>query len=184
MQRLLAGRLSRDTYRALLGELLALYQALEAALQAQAGAPWLQGLDLDALSRAPALRADLAPAGPPGDPRPETQDYVERLEHLARRKDPALLGHVYTRYLGDLHGGQVLRRVVRRQHPDQGTAFHDFGDDQRVQGLRRQLVQVLAAAPLSEPETASVVAEACWSFEQHQRLFDALVAAAQDARQD
>lgn len=173
---LLRGRLPWPGYRAMLGELLPIYEALEQSLSARAQVTWLSGLDLAALARSANLRADLS--GHPAAPcqKAATQAYVARLRALGHQGDPALLGHVYTRYLGDLSGGQVLRALVQRLYPGQGTAFYEFGDSAQVQRLRRQLRETLARAPLSEVDAGRVVEEACWSFEQHRRLFNELAA--------
>lgn len=181
MAALLQGRLPHADYRRLLGELLALYAALEAALDSCIGAPWLGDIALAPLRRAPALAADLADhnssdaaAGPPLTA--ETQAYVERLQRLGAEASPALLAHVYTRYLGDLHGGQILQGLVRRQFPGQATASLDFGGHDEVISLQQGLRTALATAPLSAAQADAVVTEACWSFEQHRRLFEALAA--------
>lgn len=176
MAALLAGQLPLPRYRALLVQMLALYEALEAGLARHASAPWLAGLDLAALARVPGLRADLAghARAQPQVLLPATRAYVARLQALDRLGAPALLGHVYTRYLGDLHGGQILRRIVQRHYAGQGTAFHEFGDGARVLQLREQLRHVLARVSLPSATSKRVVDEACWSFEQHRRLFDEL----------
>lgn len=175
MRDLLRGALPLARYRALLTELLRVYESLEAAMSRHAGLPWLAGLDGAALARVPGLRADLADTAPPAAPAHRaTATYVARLQALSTAADPALLGHVYTRYLGDLHGGQVLRRVVQRHYPGQGTAFHEFGPPARQEALRDQLGAALASARLTADEQDRVVEEACWSFRQHRVLFEAL----------
>lgn len=173
MGQLLQGRLSAAGYRRLLSDLLALYTALEAALDANAAQPWLGGIPLAALRRGPALQRDLGDGAPP-TPTPPARDYAERLYWLGAEGDPRLLAHVYTRYLGDLHGGQILQALVRRQFPAQPTHFMDFGDTATVRAHRQALRTALQAAPLAAAEADRVVDEARWSFEQHQRLFEAL----------
>lgn len=175
MAQLLAGRLPRARYGALLQDLAHLYGALEAGLGANAGEPWLAGIDLAALRRTPALQADLA--GEPNATSSATSApalaYAARLQALADARSPLLLAHVYTRYLGDLHGGQILQRLVARQYPGAGTAFYAFGPDEVVLRLRQSLRAALAGAPLAPAEGDAVVAEARWSFEQHVALFEA-----------
>jgi heme oxygenase (biliverdin-producing, ferredoxin) len=182
MGALLAGRLPRERYLALLVDLEALYGALEPALEACATQPWLQALDRAALARRAALAADLAPertatsSGLPGPSLPMLA-YTRRLTALGEACDAALLAHVYTRYLGDLHGGQILQRRIAAAYPGIGTRFYEFGDDARVQALRGGLRAVLSGTPLGAAEQQQVVDEACWSFEQHARVFEALMAA-------
>jgi heme oxygenase (biliverdin-producing, ferredoxin) len=181
MASLLAGRLTHAGYLALLENLQALYAALERALQDNAQQTWLQAIDLAALQRGPALGADLSPwPAQSHEVLPATREYVDRLQALGCASDPALLAHVYTRYLGDLHGGQIMQTIVRRLYPSQGTAFHDFGDVHRVQRLRAQLREGLDSACLSAEQADRVVAEACWSFNQHRCIFEALEAPAAD----
>lgn len=172
MAQLLAGRLPRARYVALLQDLAQLYGALEAGLEANAGEPWLAGIDLAALRRTPALQADLA-GEPAAEPSVPALGYAARLQALAEARSPLLLAHVYTRYLGDLHGGQILQRLVARQYAGIGTAFYAFGTDDRVLALRQGLRAALACAPLSLAEGDALVAEARWSFEQHVALFEA-----------
>lgn len=175
MATLLAGRLPQPTYLALLGNLRAVYAALEAALDRHAAQAWLLGFDLTPLRRLPALDADLRDGGAgPVVVLDATRVYVERLQALSDDGDPRLLAHVYTRYLGDLHGGQLMSRLVARCYPGQRCDFYDFGDGGQVLRLRNALRASLAGAPLGAAQCEQVVVEACWSFEQHERLFEAL----------
>lgn len=59
-----------------------------------------------------------------------TQRYVDRI-HQVGREDPVLLvAHAYTRYMGDLSGGQVLRKVAQRAlklpPTGEGVKFYHF----------------------------------------------------------
>lgn len=59
-----------------------------------------------------------------------TQRYVDRI-HQVGREDPVLLvAHAYTRYMGDLSGGQVLRKVAQRAlklpPTGEGVKFYQF----------------------------------------------------------
>jgi heme oxygenase len=177
MAELLAGRLPRARYAALLHNLHTLYAALEAGLEANAAAPWLAGIELDALRRCAALVADLS-GEPPAAPVTVAHAYAARLRRLAEERSPLLLAHVYTRYLGDLHGGQILQRLVSRLYPGIGTRFYTFGPEARVQALRQGLRSALAHAPLGPGDADRLVAEARRSFEQHVLLFEALAAEA------
>ncbi|RZL35448.1 MAG: biliverdin-producing heme oxygenase [Rubrivivax sp.] len=179
MADLMRGRIDRQAYGALLRHLHALYAALESGLDRQSWDPrlWrpelrrLPGLerDLDAL-HPPGWRSD-APLTPAGDA------YVRRLTALAS-DDPALLmAHAYLRYLGDLHGGQMLARLVRQQlglAGAEGTAFYDFGPAAQVERLKQEFRAGLDALSLTAPQADAFVAEACEGFRLHQQLFEAL----------
>lgn len=182
MATLVAGRVTRQRYVALLASLHAIYAALERALAARADDPVVAALDAAPLARRPALERDLAAlrAGPV-EPAPAAQTYAARIGALAAHGSPALAAHAYVRYLGDLHGGQVLARQVSRAlglADGEGTAFYDFGPPERVAALRRQLREALGRLPVDRQGADAIVAEACWGFEQHRVLFDEVAALA------
>lgn len=55
--------------------------------------------------------------------------YTSRLRHLADHEPSALLAHAYVRYLGDLSGGQFIKRRVARAYgleDGEGLSFYDF----------------------------------------------------------
>ena len=119
MAELLRGRPALAGHLLLLRNLAPVYEALEAGLDRHRAHAALAGLALPEIYRAPSLEADLeAAAGP------RWRDALPLLEagrayaarvHDAAACDPALLlAHAYTRYLGDLNGGRVLERVLRR----------------------------------------------------------------------
>lgn len=61
---------------------------------------------------------------------PATQLYVDRI-HQVGQEDPVLLvAHAYTRYMGDLSGGQVLKKVAQRAMKlpptGEGLEFYQF----------------------------------------------------------
>lgn len=185
MAALLAGRLPREGYVALLRSLHALYAALEAALPTGGPSPHPA---LDALcrvlpaGRAAALADDLnalhGPTWPTAwAPMPAALAYAQRLQSQADAASPRLAAHAYVRYLGDLHGGQVLQRLVRRHYGfegEAGTRFFDFGPEPQVLALRQALRDALDRLPLQADEAEAVVDEACWAFRQHQQLFEEL----------
>ena len=190
MADLLAGRLSLAGYCAMLRNLHAIYAALEAALEAamQRQPPDAAVLRLHAgpLRREAALAADLAALHGPLwrtelPLQPAAQAYAQRLQALSHAQSPSLVAHVYVRYLGDLHGGQILKRLVARSLGlvgDSGTQFYEFGDDTQVLALRQGLRAALGNLALCSADSDAVVTEARWAFLQHQQLFIELADAA------
>lgn len=43
-----------------------------------------------------------------------TRRYVQRLQEVGREEPELLVAHAYTRYLGDLSGGQVLKKIAQK----------------------------------------------------------------------
>jgi heme oxygenase (biliverdin-producing, ferredoxin) len=180
MADLLRGQLGLGAYCALLRNLHAIYAALEAGLdkhppEARLWRPELRRLpaierDLDRLHTGEWRSAPLARAA---------MGYVERLTQAGPMQ---VLPHAYLRYLGDLHGGQVLARLVRQRFGlagAEGTAFYAFGEPERVEALKQEFRAGLDALDLTEPQADAFVAEACEAFRRHQQLFEELARACQ-----
>ncbi|WP_428483794.1 heme oxygenase (biliverdin-producing) [Rhodopila sp.] len=112
---LLRGRVSVAAYAVYLRNLLPAYQAMEQALRHRRNQPLLAELALPALYRAEAIVADLGHLAGPGwavsvPLLPSGQRYADRLTWAASGDGMMLIAHCYTRYLGDLSGGQILGR--------------------------------------------------------------------------
>jgi heme oxygenase (biliverdin-producing, ferredoxin) len=173
MADLLAGTIRREAYVALLVNLRAIYAALEAALDRGPASSALAPL-----FRHAALEADLRAFHATAQaPVPATLDYVQRLHALRGANAHRLWAHAYVRYLGDLHGGQILSRRVRERFAvADGARFYEFGDEARVRALRGDLRSQLATLGLAAAQADEVVAEAVWAFEAHCRIFEQIQA--------
>jgi len=182
MGALLRGELALPAYRALLRNLLAIYIALEVALDTRHADPRVAPMRMPALYRAPALSNDLASIAEVEREAkesllPAAADYADRLAQMALQGSPALVAHAYVRYLGDLNGGQTLKRLVARSYgAEAATAFYEFGSSEQVAAHVDALRAALAAVPSTPAEDELIVAEARWAFEQHIRLFEQLMA--------
>jgi heme oxygenase len=128
---LLGGVLDRAAYADLLAQWHAVYSALESAGDAFAADPVAGPFVDQDLRRVPALAADLAYLAGPSWPAEHpltaaTGRYVARI--AASREPLAFLAHHYTRYLGDLSGGQVIGRAVRSAYAldGGGATFFTF----------------------------------------------------------
>lgn len=182
MSRLLRGQLDRAAYVALLHNLHALYAALEDALAAHAATPSVGPVVMPALFRRRSLAADLLVLGGTAPPPPlawATQQYVQRLGEIGANQPGLLVAHAYVRYLGDLNGGQALRRVVARNlglADDAGTRFYDFGDSATRAQLEHEFRAGLERAAVHQPQLQALADEALAAFERHEQLFEELAA--------
>jgi heme oxygenase len=173
MAELLRGQLSRRAYTLWLLNLQAIYTALEAGL---ALAPARACLDCTPLYRASAIAQDLAFLEPSADMAlcEAAMRYVARLQELSAQGSRLLLAHAYVRYLGDLHGGQLLRRTVARllqSDGAQGLAFYDFGTADRVAELIQGFRAGLNALALDGPQAQAMAQEARLGFGLHIDMF-------------
>jgi heme oxygenase len=182
MRDLLRGVVEQARYAALLRNLHAIYAELEPALAARGGHPCIAPLPLEGLQRCEALAADLCfLCGPRWSIEigraPACERYVARLSHLRDTQPALLLAHAYIRYLGDLRGGQMLARIVRRSFglpQELGTAFYSFREDADV--LAARLRTALNSVPTDAALRGELVEEVRRGFDLHIALFEELSA--------
>ncbi|MCL6606499.1 MAG: biliverdin-producing heme oxygenase [Geminicoccaceae bacterium] len=169
---LLAGRVRPTAYLLFAFNLLPVYAALEAALLDQAHLPALGALFRPELARSRPLARDVAVLAERSPATPlrllaESVTHRRRIETIARTLPERLLAHAYVRYLGDLSGGQVLRRLLART-PGIGPEavrfyeFPDLDDLPRAKAAYRRAIDE-AGAHLLDP--AGVIEEAREAFQ-------------------
>ncbi len=119
MSDLLGGRLGVDAYARYTEQLWFVYEALEAGAERLAADPVAGAFIQAELFRLPALERDLAHLRG-ADWRsglaalPATQAYADRVRECAEEWPAGYIAHHYTRYLGDLSGGQIIRDKAER----------------------------------------------------------------------
>ena len=174
---LLRGEIPTPTYARYLQSLLLGYRALEDALDA--GQPQLCAVFPEpGLRRVPALEADLTALGmKDAEPVDAGRAWAVHLAGLRADAPGRLVAHAYTRYLGDLSGGQMIgARLQKLWGPDAALAFYAFPDIDDAgackQGIRARL-DALGEA-LGSAGRAAVLAEAVRAFEMSAAIFDQL----------
>jgi heme oxygenase len=162
---LLAGRLDRDGYAALVAQHYFIYQALERATAAMTRDALAGVFAFPELTRLPALTADLEVLCGPGwrqriEALPATDEYCTRLRDVASRQPAAFVAHHYTRYLGDLSGGQYIGRAIRQIYgfDDDGCRFFTF-DGVDPPAFRTRYRELLDAASFTPPDEELFLAE-------------------------
>lgn len=173
------GRLDAAGYRAYLVALWQIYAALEEGLQRHRNHPVAGALALPELFRAPAIAADLRmlfDLDPRETPAPPAAiAYAAHLRALADSAPALLLAHAYTRYLGDLSGGQILRRfaarLLDRPETGPGLAFYDFPDVHDIDACKASLRQRLDAVPVDAEGIAALVTAARDAFARNAAVF-------------
>ncbi|MFF2123381.1 heme oxygenase (biliverdin-producing) [Kitasatospora sp. NPDC058184] len=175
MSRLLGGGLGIEAYADLTGQLWYVYRALEERAEQLAEHP-LAGPFIDrALLRTAAIERDLAHLRGPDwrdglAPLPATAAYVARLEELAAEWPAGYLAHHYTRYLGDLSGGQIIRGIAEKtwgfERKGDGVRFYVFEEVDNPAAFKREYRAKLDAAgeAMDEVERRRVVEECKRAF--------------------
>ena len=163
------GKVTPSVYRHYLRNLYPVYEALEQRLKKAGRSVDLSPLTAPAILRTPALRSDLeALAGPNWSSEltevPACQRYVADIETATL---VGLIAHAYVRYLGDLNGGAVLRRLLKRtlQLPDRHLAFFAFpGIEDKAVYTERVRARIDTILPASEYDQALTAAAAAFEL--------------------
>ncbi|XP_004844819.1 heme oxygenase 1 [Heterocephalus glaber] len=130
------GQVTREGFKLVMASLYHVYVALEEEIErirdSQVFAPVYFP---EELHRRLALEQDMAfwygPRWRHAIPcSPATSRYVQRIHEVGRMEPELLVAHTYTRYLGDLSGGQVLKRIAQKAlglpGSGEGLAFFTF----------------------------------------------------------
>lgn len=174
IQRLMNGALNVRALVYLLESLLPVYTVLERQLKTRGSDVTLALFDHRALDRAERLRSDLDLFGSPErvTDSPAIAAYVDAISASAGCPH-RLLAHHYTRYLGDLAGGQAISRLVQRHYGVSADylTYYDFSDLGDTQHYRRTYRALLDLLPWTPTEQAEFIAECGVAFEANSRLF-------------
>jgi heme oxygenase len=183
VERLLSGRLDVAAYADLAAQQLEVYRALEEASAMVRLDPHGADLVFAELERVPAIERDLAHLYGAG-----WRDAVRILSttrvYAARLRDvgaglPEYAAHAYTRYLADLSGGQIIKRMMQRHYGmgAEGLAFYDFPEIPKAKPFKDLYRERLDALRLDPAQTARAVAEAQEAFRLNRAVFAELGAA-------
>ena len=171
---LMGGRVNEQGYVDYLSRLRMVYAALEAAVRANREDALVASVYDPALERLSAIEADLqfwTGGAVPEVDSPAVQAYCDR---IGAASNSALLAHHYTRYLGDLSGGQAVGRVLDRTFElgGAGLAFYEF--PVRAKPYKDAYRARLDNLGLTPDEIDGVVDEVRFAFGLNQDLFDEL----------
>ena len=111
------------------------------------------------------------------EPSAATKVYVDRIHKISYNNPELLIAHSYTRYIGDLSGGQILKKIAKSamQLPENsGSAFYDFNTIEDEKLFKDQYRCSLNNIPLSQLQIEQIVAEANISFNLNMKIFQEL----------
>ncbi|XP_074682618.1 heme oxygenase 1 [Strix aluco] len=107
-----------------------------------------------------------------------TQKYVERLHYVGKSQPELLVAHAYTRYLGDLSGGQVLKKIAQKalQLPStgEGLAFFTFDGVSNATKFKQLYRSRMNALEMDLATKKRVLEEAKKAFLLNIQVFEAL----------
>ncbi|GAA1858124.1 heme oxygenase (biliverdin-producing) [Microbacterium koreense] len=181
MADLMKGDGTREDYVALVAQHWFIYEALERTADLMRNDPVASVFISDKLTRLPALEADLEfLVGPDWRDRiealPTTQRYVDRINQVGATWAGGFVAHHYTRYLGDLSGGQFIGRLMARRFgfETNGIGFYVFDDIADPSAFKDVYREQLDAAPWDEAERERVIDEVLVAYQFNTDLFEDL----------
>ena len=182
MQAFFRGQVPRDGYRELLARLLPVYEAIEKAQQKLADDPAMKHLYFPQLFRVDTIKRDLEfyyghNWASYVKETPAVREYVGRIEWLSENWPAGLAAHHYTRYLGDLSGGQMIKRMIQKSfgtQGDDGVIFYEFPEISDIPAFKNGYRAGMNAIPLAEGEAQRIVDEANRAFDLNVGLFSEL----------
>jgi heme oxygenase len=178
----LKGTVEPTSYRKLVANLYFVYSAMEEEMQRHREHPLLSQLYFPELNRKASLEQDLtyyfgqnwkeqvAPSA-------SAQDYVARIHEVSNENPELLVSHLYTRYLGDLSGGQILKKIAQNAmnlSEGQGTSFYEFEQIPDEKAFKVMYRDRLDSLPVDEATADRIVDEANAAFGMNMAMFKEL----------
>ncbi len=180
----LKGVVEKSSYRNLVADLYFVYSAMEEEIGKlrKNGHPVISPIAFQELNRRETLEQDLHFYF--GNtwreivrPTPAAKDYVERIHDLAKDSPELLVGHHYTRYIGDLSGGQILKNIAQkamRLKGNHGLRFYEFDYIEDEKAFKAQYSSTLDSLPIDQDMADRIVEEANYAFKCNMNMFKEL----------
>ncbi|TRY97264.1 hypothetical protein DNTS_020567 [Danionella cerebrum] len=106
---------------------------------------------------------------------PATERYVHRIHHIGQNDPVLLVAHAYTRYMGDLSGGQVLRKVAQRAlklpADGEGLSFYEFENIHSAKAFKQLYRSRMNELELDTATRERLVEEAVRAFDFNIEIF-------------
>ena len=177
----LKGVVEKSSYRQLVTNLYFVYSAIEEEMERLKDGPIVSKIYFSELNRRASLEKDLryyyganwkneieiTSAG---------QAYVKRIREVANSEPELLVAHSYTRYLGDLSGGQILKKIAQKgmNLNGEGTAFYEFEEISDEKEFKNKYRQALNDLPIDLDTANKIVIEANSAFSMNMKMFQEL----------
>jgi heme oxygenase len=178
----LKGTVEKNSYRGLVRNLYFVYSAMEVEMEKQRNHPIVSAIYFPELNRKANLEQDLLYYFGPNwrdevQPSTAAQDYIRRIQEVSETAPELLVAHSYTRYLGDLSGGQILKKIAVNAMgltEGEGTAFYEFDTIQDEKEFKTRYRQALDSLPVDEATADRIVEEANAAFGMNMKMFQEL----------
>lgn len=171
-----------DAYTSMVAQHWFAYVELERAGDQLADHPVAGAFVGEELHRVPSLEADLEHLLGPAwreriAPSPSTTRYCERMAEVCVQHPEAFVAHHYTRYMGDLSGGQMIGRIAREAYSLEsgaGAAFYEFPGIEDLGAYKDDYRRRLDEAAWTDEERERLLAEVVVAYRLNTEVFDDL----------
>lgn len=103
-----------------------------------------------------------------------TKRYMARLRQLSEEDPMLLVAHQYTRYMGDLGGGQIIKKIFVKTYNlfgSNGVQFYEFDNVPKLEVFKQRYRRGLDSLPLDRGEADRVVNESVKAYNLHIEMF-------------
>jgi heme oxygenase len=178
----LRGVLDPQEYRKLIANFYFVYSAMEEEVETLKDHPVVGKINLPELPRKESLKEDLSYYyGPSWETEIKQSEacvkYVNRIREIAKDDPNLLVGHHYTRYLGDLSGGQILRGIAEnslKPEKGKGLSFYDFSEISDSKNYKKVYRQLLDGLDVEQDDVDLIIREANYAFKLNMYMFEEL----------
>nr|QCI05225.1 Heme oxygenase [Centroceras clavulatum] len=178
----LGGVVDKKSYRQLVANLFFVYVAIEEQIEKNKYNKSISGLYFPELNRCDSLIEDLEFYYGKNwkneiNASLATKIYVNRIHDIGENQPELLIAHAYTRYMGDLSGGQILKKIAQNamQLPkDSGTSFYNFKEIEDENKFKIIYRDALNNVPLTDLQIQQIIAEANTAFNLNMKVFQEL----------
>ena len=180
----LKGVVEKTSYRKLISDLYFVYKAMEEEIErlVKEKHPIIKHIGFKELFRTQTLEKDLKfyygnnwiDKLTISD---SAQSYVNRIRLVATESPELLVGHHYTRYIGDLSGGQILKKIAKKAlnlTGDEGLNFYEFKliEDEKL--FKKSYSETLNKLPIDQNIANKIIDEANNAFAYNMNMFKEL----------
>ena len=175
----LRGVVDYEEYRKLLTNFYYVYDTMEQRIR-ETEDPMVQAIRSENLERKDSIEKDLEYYyGPEWRdkqiPSEACNTYCHRINEVAEKDPYLLIAHHYTRYIGDLSGGKILKEIAARvlKPPvGKGLDFYEFPSIPDAKEFKNNYRAVLDNLDCDEQQINALITEANYAFRLNMYMFE------------
>ena len=175
----LRGVVDYEEYRKLLTNFYYVYDTMEQRIR-ETEDPMVQAIKSEDLERKEAIERDLEYYyGPDWKdkqiPSEACNTYCHRINEIAEKDPYLLVAHHYTRYIGDLSGGKILKEITARvlkPPAGKGLDFYEFPSIPNAKLFKQNYRAVLDNLGTDSSQENALITEANYAFRLNMYMFD------------